>query len=106
MGKGSRQRPARLAEKLLQIRLNLGLSQNELVSRLGLTDKLLRSEVSEFERDKREPSLEVLLQYARSIGISTDMLIDDKMDLPARLLKISPTKTGSGRPATRTRGKR
>jgi transcriptional regulator with XRE-family HTH domain len=106
MGKYSRQRPARLAEKLLQIRMNLGLSQNELISRLGLTDKLLREDISNFERDVREPSLEMLLRYARSVGISTDVLIDDEMDLPARLLKPSTTKRGSGRPATRTRSKR
>jgi hypothetical protein len=30
----------------------------------------------------REPSLLTLLKYARAIDISTDILIDDEIDLP------------------------
>jgi transcriptional regulator with XRE-family HTH domain len=41
--------------------------------------------VSEFERGLREPSLLALLQYARLAGVSTDVLIDDELDLPAKL---------------------
>jgi hypothetical protein len=33
----------------------------------------------------REPSLPTLLKYARSVGISTDVLIDDEIDLPTDL---------------------
>jgi transcriptional regulator with XRE-family HTH domain len=89
MGRGARQKPDRLAEKLLQIRIALGLSQNEMISRLGLTDELLREEISAFELGKRQPPLRVLLEYARSVGISTDVLIDDEMNLPEKLLKAS-----------------
>jgi transcriptional regulator with XRE-family HTH domain len=38
--------------------------------------------ISRFETGQREPSLLVLLEYARMIGISTDVLIDDKLNLP------------------------
>jgi transcriptional regulator with XRE-family HTH domain len=69
MGRGSRRKPARLAKKLVQIRKTLGLSQNELISHLGLTGDLLREEVSDFERGKREPSLPVVLEYARAAGV-------------------------------------
>jgi len=85
MGRGTRQRPARLAEKLTQIRILLGLSQNEMISRLGLADEMIREEISAFELGTREPPLPVLLKYARVAGISTDVLIDDEMDLPKRL---------------------
>lgn len=87
MGIASSLKPARLAEKLLQIRLAFGLSQNEMVGRLGLTDELIREEISAFERGLRQPPLVVLLMYARCVDISTDMLIDDEMDLPERLLR-------------------
>lgn len=85
MGRASRAKPARLAEKLLQIRTALGLSQNEMINRLGLTAELLREEVSAFERGIREPPLPILLSYARAVGVYVDVLIDDELDLPEKL---------------------
>lgn len=87
MGVKARQRPERLAEKLLQIRTALGLSQSELVRRLGLEDAISYKKISDYERGSREPTLLTLLRYARAAGVSTDVLIDDEMDLPARLRK-------------------
>ena len=87
MGRSARPRPERLAEKLLQIRQSLGLSQNEMLVALGLKEKVFRSAVSGYELGTREPPLPVLLKYARLAGVSTDLLIDDKMDLPKRLPK-------------------
>lgn len=106
MGISSRFKPARLAEKLLQIRTVLGLSQNEMISRLGLTDEVIREDVSAFELGKRQPPLLILLEYARCAGVSTDVLIDDKQDLPAKVLKATrglPTRRKSGPRAKRRR---
>jgi transcriptional regulator with XRE-family HTH domain len=85
MARGPREKPKRLAEKLLTIRLALGLSQTELLKRLEADDKMVYSRISEFESGKGEPSLPVLLQYARVAGVCVDVLIDDKLDLPAKL---------------------
>jgi transcriptional regulator with XRE-family HTH domain len=85
MGKRARMRQERLAEKLLQIRLALGLSQSELLRRLGLEDVLDYKRISEYELGKNEPPLSVLLSYARAVNLSTDVLIDDELDLPAKL---------------------
>lgn len=85
MGRYSRQKPARLAEKLLHIRKVLGLSQNEMIRRLGLDDMLTQSRISGYELGTREPSLLTLLMYARLVGVSTDALIDDGIDLPDTL---------------------
>ena len=85
MGHKSRQKPTKLAEKLARIRNELGLSQNEMIRKLGLTDELGQSHISMFEHGEREPSLIVLIRYARVAGVSTDILIDDDMDLPKRL---------------------
>lgn len=82
MGSSTREKPKRLAEKLLQIRLKLKLSQNEMVKRLGLEEKLIRSDISKYERGDREPSLLTLLEYSRAVNASTDVLIDDNADLP------------------------
>lgn len=82
MGRVSREKPQRLAEKLLQIRTELGLSQNQILEKLGLTDKVFRSAISGYELGTREPTLIILLKYARLISVSTDVLIDDELDLP------------------------
>ena len=85
MGRSARPRPKRLPEKLLGIREGLGLSQNEMLARLGLKEKLLRAAVSGYELGNIEPPLPVILQYARAAGICTDILLDDALDLPAKL---------------------
>ena len=85
MGTKRRPRPTRLAGKLLEIRTKLGLSQNEIISRMGLTEKVVQAEVSAYEHDLREPPLYVLLQYAKSANILIEWLIDDDIDLPDRL---------------------
>ncbi len=86
MGSARRPTPARLAEKLLQIRLRLGLSQSQMLWTLGDTGtKLHAPHVSGYESGKREPPLVVLLQYARAAGVPVEVLIDDEQDLPERL---------------------
>lgn len=82
MGLKRRPHPRRLAKKLQKIRLSLGLSQNEMLRKLGLEKDYNRSTISGYERGEREPPLPVILKYARLVGISTDVLIDDKLDLP------------------------
>ena len=80
-----RPKPERLAEKLLQIRTALGLSQTEMLRRLGLEESMKYTRISEYELGIREPSLMTLLQYARAAGVCVDMLIDDDLDLPEKL---------------------
>ncbi|HZG50954.1 MAG TPA: helix-turn-helix transcriptional regulator [Pyrinomonadaceae bacterium] len=95
-----------MAEKLLQIRLALDLSQDGMVVRLGLDEKLFRSSVSGYELGTREPSLPILLKYARCVGISTDVLIDDELKLPNKLLKGSNREIISRTRTPRTNRKR
>jgi transcriptional regulator with XRE-family HTH domain len=83
MGERARPKPERLAEKLLQIRSALGLSQNELINRLGV--ELAQNRVSDYERGKGEPPLPLLLRYARLAGVCLERLVDDDLDLPAKL---------------------
>ena len=85
-----RKKPARLAEKLLTIRQRLNLSQDGIIRRLGLELEIERDYVSKYERGILEPTLNVLLAYARSIsttgqGEFLETLIDDKQDLPVKL---------------------
>ena len=93
MGKKARMKQERLAEKLLQIRQALGLSQTDMLRRLGFEDVFDYKRISEYELGRNEPPLAVLLKYARVAGVCVDVLIDDELDLPARL----PSKPKHGR---------
>jgi transcriptional regulator with XRE-family HTH domain len=104
MKRSSPTRSNRLAEKLGHIRRGLGLSQNELLDRLGFSDHLFRSNISQYERGHRIPSPLVLLEYARIVNVDLAVLIDDQLDLPERL-PCSSKKEGLGR-AGKVRKKR
>src|ERR1700751_1737888 len=86
MGRSNRQTPLHLAVKLRTIRVQLGLTQEQMIERLGRAAKALYpASISQYESGKREPPLMVLLQYARVAGVPVDMLVDDEQDLPSSL---------------------
>jgi transcriptional regulator with XRE-family HTH domain len=80
MGSKARPKPKYLGKKLRAIRAEiLGMSQTEMSKVLGL--RVDYSAVSQYELGTREPPLPILLKYARLVGISTDVLIDDEVEL-------------------------
>ena len=85
MNSDPREKTIHLAEKLIRIRTALGLSQTELLRHLDLTSYYHHTRISLWERGNREPPIKVLLKYARVAGISTDVLIDDDLELPKKL---------------------
>lgn len=86
MGRARRNKPAKLAQKLLLIRSELGLSQSELIEKLAFDDiPLYKSDISKYESGKREPPLLILLQYARLANVIVDVLIDDELELPKQI---------------------
>lgn len=85
MGRKGRLRQERLAEKLLQIRLALGLSQTEMLYRLGVEDLIVYNQISRYETGTHEPPLRILLAYARAAGVPMETLVDDELDLPKKL---------------------
>jgi transcriptional regulator with XRE-family HTH domain len=56
-----------------------------MLSRIGLVERLNRDDISKYERGVREPSLIVILRYARAAGVCLDVLVDDDLNLPAKL---------------------
>jgi transcriptional regulator with XRE-family HTH domain len=82
----------RLGEKLRQIRASLELTLEQMIERLDYKDSpLYPTNISGMERGEREPPVLLLLAYARLINISTDILIDDNLDLP---ISLSPKMRG------------
>jgi transcriptional regulator with XRE-family HTH domain len=85
MGARARHKPKRLAEKLAQIRTSLELSQNEMIRRLGAEETLTQNKISSYELGTGEPSLITLLRYARAANVAMEAIVDDALDLPAKL---------------------
>jgi transcriptional regulator with XRE-family HTH domain len=104
MNSDPREKTKFLAGKLRRVRDALGLSQTELLNLLGLTAYYHHTRISLWERGYREPPIKVLLKYARAAGVSTDVLIDDDLDLPKKLSPASaPKKKAAGKKAPRGR---
>jgi transcriptional regulator with XRE-family HTH domain len=83
MGRSYRSRPKRLADKLKAIRLQLGLTQSDMVKALAVKDEPLRpASISGYELGQREPPLLVLLRYAKLGGCTMEDLVDDKIKWP------------------------
>lgn len=86
MGQSRRPQPTHLAFKLRKLRTLLGLSQEQMAEYLkSVKSPPQPGHISEFEHGKREPSLLVLVAYARLSGVPVDVLVDDEIDLPDRL---------------------
>ena len=93
MKKRSPTKSGRLARKLRQIRLSLSLSQSEILERLGFSEHLFRSNISQYERGDRVPAPPVLLEYARLANVNLAVLIDDTLDLPEKLSTAAKRKS-------------
>jgi len=87
MGKANRLHPKRLAEKLLTIRQKIdgGLSQNELLRKLGLEDELERDRISKYERGTLIAPWYVLLRYSEVANLYLEALLKDDINLPDKL---------------------
>lgn len=87
--------------------MELGLSQNEMIRRMGLEEELTREELSSFELVRRQPNLMTLWAYANAANVYVDPLILDTVDLPESLpssVKSEgvPRPVGKGRSPKRT----
>lgn len=88
MARAPRQRPKRLGSKLRQLRASLSLTQEELIRelrRLGVKG-LAQGSISAYESNSREPSLIFLLTIARVADVPIETLVDDKLNLPSRII--------------------
>lgn len=86
MGRAKRIRPKRLGEKLLAIRQSFDCSLSEMAKKLS-NDELTvrRTGISQYELNDNEPTLPILLSYARLANIYVEILIDDRLDLPDKI---------------------
>lgn len=76
----------KLGEKIYQHRKLLGLSQEELAERLGVT----RQAVSKWELDASVPELETVVALAKLFGVSTDYLLSAEEPAPQAAPAAAP----------------
>jgi len=74
-----------LAEKLVNLRLQHGLSQRAVAARLGLSPSV----ISGYETGERCPSVDVLLSLSRLYGRSCDYLLGREQTSTAAMLDVS-----------------
>ena len=86
--------PKRLGFKLRQIRMALGLTQEEMLKLLDLPSVITQSTLSAYERNAKLPPYFVLARYGDVANIWIDVLVRDALDLPTRI--PSPTKIKHG----------
>jgi transcriptional regulator with XRE-family HTH domain len=89
MSRSKAEQPKRLAEKLKQIRLALGLTQEGMFQALEKEikgdSKLHFGYITRYESGSRVPSLLVLLAYSQVCSIHLEVLVDDELSLPDKL---------------------
>jgi transcriptional regulator with XRE-family HTH domain len=107
MGAARRPQPLRLGSKLLQIRKFFGLTQEQMAGMLeDVPSPPQPAHVSRFEQGVREPSLLVLLAYARVAVIPVEVLIDDKLDLSTNPTGRDVRRQRKTRTSVKKKGKR
>jgi transcriptional regulator with XRE-family HTH domain len=69
----------RFGEKLRALRKQRGMTMIELADALGYA---AHSHLSEIENGKRAPSLKLAVKVAQVFNTTTDLLLNDALDLP------------------------
>ena len=75
----TRERPQRMAGKLLAIRQHLGVSQTGMKRLLNYPGPYTR--ISEWELGKRQPPMTIVLAYARAAHVPMEQIVDDQLEL-------------------------
>ena len=103
MGKKARKRPQHLGRKLREIRDSLELSQGLMLAKLGFPASD-RNNLSNYETGKREAPSDLVLAYAKVVGINMELLHDDERELP-KAVRAAAVKNRKKRSEPRTRKK-
>jgi DNA-binding XRE family transcriptional regulator len=79
----TRKKPARLGEKLRAVREKFGFSLSEMAAKVSDDEvSIYRQDVHRYENNQTDPSLIILLRYARLARVKMEIFADDKLDLP------------------------
>ena len=68
----------RLGEKIRTLRIHHGITMQGLADKLGTSSGY----ISLVENGQRKPGAEFVFRIAQLFGVSTDILLNDELDLP------------------------
>ena len=90
-----------LAEKMIELRKQNGLSQQDLADRLGVS----RQAISRWETGAVQPTADSVRGLAQVLQVSTDYLLNDELDdpTPPRSPQPEPTPQEEPKPARKRR---
>ncbi len=77
-----------IGEKIMNLRSNLGISQEQLAEKVSVS----RQSVSKWEMDQALPQIDKILLLCELFGISADTLLNDKLPLPSESVPASGSK--------------
>lgn len=77
------------SKRLRQARLALGISQRELGRRIGLSEDVVSSRVTRYERGTSEPDFATAAQLAKELGVPLAYLLADNDALADVILAVS-----------------
>lgn len=80
-----------IANKLVKLRKQMGLSQEELAEKIGVS----RQAVSKWERSESSPDTDNLIALSRIYGISIDEMLDPGTESPVNKAKVEITEDES-----------
>lgn len=76
-------------KRLKKARLALGISQRELGRRIGLSEDVVSSRVTRYERGTSEPDFETASKMARELGVPLAYLLADSDVLADIILAVA-----------------
>jgi len=77
------------AKRLRKARLALGISQRELGRRIGLSEDVVSSRVTRYERGSSEPDFEIADRLAKELGVPLAYLLADSDTLAEVILAVA-----------------
>ncbi len=97
-----------LGQRLVRFRKERGLTQKQLAEKIGIIEML----ISDYERDKLRLHAEMVIRYAKALGVTTDELLGVKrtrnagyrpsLKVVRRVKKIEQLEPGQQRALLRT----
>jgi len=87
-----------LGEKIVNLRLNIGLSQEELAEKVNVS----RQSVSKWEMNQALPQIDKVLMLCELFNVSTDALLLDKIEVKAQSKSENKGADGKTNPGTNT----
>lgn len=91
---------AQFGDKLKSLRIEKGLTQEELAEILGTSKQV----ISRYENNQRSPKIDVVQKFAKTLDVSVEYFSDNSIPASDNIINL-PTSKGEVHPAPKERSK-